>query len=388
MFLFKEGSRNSLNNDRQESNFKRNYTRIFKMRLPHMDTVDNVMRILQEQELEKLKTTLVRTLLEKRVLHKFRLFDRWHVVAVDGTGVMGFSKRHCDHCLSKTSKKGKVSYFHNVVEAKLVCSNGLCISLATEWIENPEGDFNKQDCELKAFKRLAERLKQTYPRLPMCIAADGLYPNQCFFDICEANDWSYVVTFKDGNLPSVWQEVVVLRQLTTDNKKTQTVVKDGDRICQQYCWINDIDYNGKPVNWIECIETSENTKQSVTITRFVHLTSFTVTQSCASEISYTGRLRCKIENEGFNTQKNQGYKLKHKYSRVSWLAAKNYYQCLQIAHVINQLLQLSSKFKQLLTGKTTIKHLWKLMIGFLIYGVINTDKLSNLCQLRTQFRLE
>ena len=80
MFLFKEGSRNALNNDRQEENFSKNYKKIFKMRLPHMDTVDRVMRKLKEKELEELKTSMVRNLLEKRSLHKFRFLKRWFII--------------------------------------------------------------------------------------------------------------------------------------------------------------------------------------------------------------------------------------------------------------------------------------------------------------------
>jgi hypothetical protein len=81
------------------------------------------------------------------------------LVAVDATGVMSFQERHCEHCLTKTSKNGKTTYFHYVLEAKLVTSAGHAISLATEWVENPVGEFDKQDCERKAFLRLAEKIK-------------------------------------------------------------------------------------------------------------------------------------------------------------------------------------------------------------------------------------
>jgi hypothetical protein len=389
MFLLKEGSRNAMNNDREEGNFKENYQKIFKMRLPHMDTADNVMRVLQEEELQQLKTAMVRTLIEKKTLQRFRLFDKWYVVAVDGTGVMSFSKRHCEHCLTKTSKKtGKVTYFHNALEAKLVCSNGFSISLATEWIENPQGDFDKQDCETNAFKRLSKNLKKMHPRLPICIAADALYPNKSFLDICHVNDWGCTVTFKEGNLPSVQKEVAVLQGLTQDNKCTQTIIQRGKKIEQQYCWINDIDYQGYLINWIECLESVTDTKENTTNSRFVFLTTFKIIRSNAAQICDAARLRWKIENEGFNTQKNQGYSLQHKYSRVSWLAARNYYQCLQIAHLINQLVELSVEFKKLLVGKITIKHLWKLMVGLLILGRIDTHRLSILCQQRSQLRLE
>ncbi len=166
MFIFKEGSRNAFNNDRDEENFKENYKNLFHMRLPHMDTVDDVMRQLDEGELERLKKDMICSLLHKKSLHKFRFLGQFFVIAVDGTGIHSFSERHCDQCLTQESKNGKITYFHNVLEAKLICSNGFSISLATEWIENPVGDFDKQDCERKAFKRLAEKFKALWTESP------------------------------------------------------------------------------------------------------------------------------------------------------------------------------------------------------------------------------
>ena len=133
----------------------------------------------------------------------------------------------------------------------------------------------------------------------------------------------------------------------------------------------------------------ENVKTSTIETNhFVHLTDLCLERSIAVKVSQGGRLRWKIENEGFNTQKNTGYNLKHKYSRKSYRAAKNYYQCLQIGNDINQLVELSYHFKELLKGKMTLKHLWKCVIGFLTLGEIDNEELSRLAQLRTQIRFE
>ncbi|MCP4140234.1 MAG: hypothetical protein GY755_08090 [Chloroflexi bacterium] len=77
-----------------------------------MDTVDDVMRLLKENELEELKTWMIKIILTKKTLHKFRFLDKYHQVAIDGSGMMSHSKKHCDHCLTKTSKKGKTTYFH------------------------------------------------------------------------------------------------------------------------------------------------------------------------------------------------------------------------------------------------------------------------------------
>src|SRR5690554_6686727 len=110
MFLLKETSRNAYNNDRRDAVFAKNYWQHLKLRLPHPDTIDDVMRILSTDEIEVLKS---------------------------------------------------------------------------EFIENiPGRDFEKQDCEQKAFVRLAAKIKKHFPRLPVCILADGLYPNNTVFEIC------------------------------------------------------------------------------------------------------------------------------------------------------------------------------------------------------------
>ena len=99
-------------------------------------------------------------------------------------------------------------------------------------------------------------------------------------------------------------------------------------------------------------------------------------------------MRWKIENEGFNQQKNGGYKMQHKFSRKSYLALKNYYQCLQIAHMINQLLVLSSGFQDKLREKITIKHLWLCLIGELIWGNLDETVLADFIAQKTQIRFE
>jgi hypothetical protein len=384
MFLFKKGSRNAFNNECNEEKFKKNFRKIFKVRLPHTDTVDRVMRQLDEGQLEKLKTEMVIALIEKKVFYKYRLLDKYYGVAVDGSQVMNVEEGHCEHCLHRTTKSGKVIYFHNVLEAKLVCRNGFCISLATEWIENPDGDFDKQDCEQKAFARLAEKLKRDYPRLPICIVADALYPNQTFFGICERNGWAWMVTFKDGNLPTVWEEVLSLQKITSDNKRTRTMYQEGKKIGHTCTWINEIDYCGFKLNWFECVEQGDPTTSS----RFVYISSVVIDYQTVFEMTESGRMRWKIENEGFNIQKNHGYGLEHQYSRCSMRATKNYYQCMQIAHMINQLFELSSLFKPLLKAKETVKHLWEVMLGQMRHNRLNIHALEILLKHKSQLRYE
>lgn len=389
LFLLKEGSRNAMNLDRKEGHFRRNYYRVFKQRLPHMDAVEDLFREMKEEELSLLKAVLIGQLMKKKVLHRFKVLGRSFNIAIDGVHVASYSRDYCGECLSKQMSEKSTVYMHYVLEAKLVTSSGLSLSICSEWIANNPTGYDKQDCERKSFARLAEKLKSLFPRLPICITADGLYPNAPFFKICANNRWDFVVTFKDGNLPSVWEEL----KLLPPTRAEQTICRKAGKhhLTEQYFqWRNEIDYQGHKLNWVECREEVTDIRTGeIKHHRFVHMTNLPLNRQNAPKVSTAGRLRWKIENEGFNTQKNHGYNLGHKFSRVSFQAMKNYYQCLQIAHIINQLVRHGTKVAELfdLNGKLTEKHLWKNLIGFLTFVEINIEELELLQKRRCQIRL-
>ena len=369
MYIFKQTSRNAYNNNRREDSFRQNVLKHFGFNLPHTDTSDDVMRQLPPGELEALKAHLVSGLVEQKLFRKFRFLHQWYLIAVDATGIATFDHKHCENCLTKTSKKGVVTYFHYVLEAKLVTPTGLAISLASEFIENDPGrDYEKQDCEQKAFVRLAAKIKKHFPRLPVCILGDGLYPNNTVFDICEKNRWQFIITLKDGNLKTFQQEVALLK--ATSGKKNVYRATKTTRTTLKYEYLNDIEYDRRYFSWVECNEDIVETKSKTTSSqRFTYITNVVQDQKSIVQTADSGRLRWKIENEGFNSQKNLGYELGHKFSRVSFIAMQNYYQLLQIAHIINQLVERGKQVVDLMEehSKQTIMDIWRKMIAYLIF---------------------
>lgn len=367
MYIFKEASRNAYNNDRHDACFRKNFFRYFGINLPHADAADDVLRVLPPEELELLKMNLVSGLIEQKIFRKFRFSGKFHRVAIDGTGMATFEQKHCDHCLTKTSKAGVVTFFHYILEAKIVTSTGLSISLASEFIENTPGrDYEKQDCEQKAFGRLAAKIKKNFPRLPICILGDGLYPNNTVFDICTKNNWLFIITLKDGNLRTFQTEVDLLK--ATAGKRCAYRAGRTFQTTLEYAYLNDIEYSGRYFSWVECKETNFNTECKTTSSqRFVYITNVPQSQQDVIETADSGRLRWKIENEGFNSQKNLGYGLEHKFSRTSYIAMQNYYQLLQIAHMINQLVEQSKQVIEILKehSKQTTVDLWKKLIAYL-----------------------
>jgi len=88
--------------------------------MPHGDTVHRVIEQIYESQLEQLKQTLVRILLTNKVFHKSRYRKKCFRVAIDGSGVVSFPYQHCEQCCHKTSKTGKTTYFHSVLDARLI----------------------------------------------------------------------------------------------------------------------------------------------------------------------------------------------------------------------------------------------------------------------------
>ena len=373
MFLFKQGSRNSINNKRCQESFAANYEQYFNVRLPHQDTVSDVLCRLDSLELERVKMDMMSQLFEQKWLREYRLLGQYYPVAVDATGVMSFDHRHCEHCMTRKSKSGKTTYFHYVLEAKLVSSDGHCLSLASEWVENPGGEFNKQDCELKAFARLAGKLKKQYPRLPVCILGDGLYPNNTVFDICASNNWKYLLVLQDNSLKSIQEELVLTKRCKPVQESYK--VKSNTRVSCQYRYMDNIPYYKHVLHWLQCIESKkkdvgsrEKPDEEPKISTFGYLTNIEPDAGNIIELTATARLRWKIENEGFNTQKHADYELEHKYCRKSYQGLKNYYTLLQIAHLINQLVEKSKLVKQMLKehSKQTIKNIWCFLIAYML----------------------
>ena len=360
MFLFKEGSRNQMNEDGEEDQFRANYKILFGLNLPHMDTVSDVMNKLDPELLESCRCDIIKYLLDKRTLHKFRLMGKYFKIAIDGSGVYAFDKEPYQNCPNKTRKSGKKTWNQNVLEAKLVCSNGFCLSVATEWLKNEDG-HRKQDCEQKALKRLLKNLKSDFPKLPICILLDGLFANGPVIKQIKSNGWEYIIVWKDGNLKNVQEQLVDLRlgkevesikKEQIHNPKTKT---DHTYEYSKACLI----HQGHQFYYIKHgYQTTQVVTQSVIDKKqFIFITSISPNQNNIKELTQAGRMRWKIENEGFNTQKNHGLNLQHKYVRKNFTGIRNYYMCMQIAHIIEQLFVLCKN--KIMDGWKTLKGMWK-----------------------------
>ena len=299
--------------------------------IPHYDTINDVFEKIKIDELRKIQKYMVTRLIRSKMFDNYRYKNKYFQIVIDGTGIMSFKERHCNHCLKKTYNKGEEDeysiYYHYVLEAKLVVGD-IVISLDSEFIENEKEEVEKQDCELKAFYRMVKRIKKEYPKLPIIISGDALYCVEPVMQVCRENKWEYILRLKEERLKLLGEEIEGLEKIEKEEKEIR--------------YWNNIKYGEvefqKEANVVKYYE-----KKKGKITEFMWITSFKITEKNKEELVYYGRQRWKIENEGFNVQKKGTFNIEHIYS-MNYNAMKAHYFFIQFAHTIRQLLEKGLKY--------------------------------------------
>ena len=330
---------------------------------PVNQTLEYFLEQIGSAPIASLRQRMVQRLLRMKALDAARLQGRF-VVLIDGSGYLVFGSRHCDACL--TQRHGETTlYLHQVLEAKLLGPAGTVVSIATEFIDNRDArggaagasqEQVKQDCELKALRRLLATLRWEFPQLRICLGGDGLYACGEGFQVAKDYKCDYIYTFQPGRLPALWEDFQGLLQLCPEQRVEWTTPQG---VRQVYRWVNGLHYTDSDgrawtCNAITCTETDKDGKKS----EWSWITSLDVSRETVVDVATRGgRERWRAENEGFNTQKNSGLNLEHAYSHTCWAA---YYFLLQIAHLLLQLVEKGNLLRHLAQeqGKRTAVELF------------------------------
>ena len=339
--------------------------------LPHYDTINNVFERIDIEQLRGIQKYMVQRLIRSKMFDKYRYKGKYFQIVVDGTGLATFKERHCEHCLKRTYNKGQKDeysiYYHYVLEAKLVVGD-IVISIDTEFVENEEENIEKQDCEIKAFYRMAKRIKEQYPKLPIIISGDALYACEPVITTCVDNKWEYILRLKDGILKLLVEEIEGLEKAEIEEKNIR--------------YWNEVKYGEvQREKRANVLKFYENKKDKVT--EFMWITSILITEKNKETLVYFGRQRWKIENEGFNMQKNGTFDIEHIYSK-NYNAMKAHYFFIQFAHTIRQLLEKGLKYVREL--KMSIKEVSAMIMTALTQKITNLTT-QNKIQLRFDIKL-
>lgn len=331
MFMFRGASRNAFDAERNSNCLPHNINRISGQKWDPVCLGKRVTATCSEnakRHASRVPTRFIATLLIKiagrlmqmRLLDKNRLFKRWWLIMIDGT-------------LQDRGRKTKFTRarYRYVLEAKLLGPCGLVIPLITEFQDQRDPLRKKEDCELKAFARLAKRLKRAFPKLPICLLVDGLYPVKLFFDICEQYQWKFIATLREGRQPSAWDEAVQTMSMCPHQVRHHSYMGEHGPVQQTLRWTHQVPFGNYAYQVLFSGEISP-----VAATLWAWVTNFELEpQNVVAIANQGGRARQAIENN-FNVQKNGGFGLEHVFC-ANENASQTYHIMMQVAHVIQQL---------------------------------------------------
>lgn len=307
--------------------------------MPDGDTLNYYLAGLSTDQLGGVRKLMVNALIRSKLFYKGRLLSKYWRVLIDGTGLFCFKERHCPHCLVQRRKdrdgNETVIYYHHVTEAKLVLSDNIVVSLGTEFIENGDENVTKQDCETNAAKRLLLRLKGEYPRLPVCLMGDGLYLTEPIMKMCSGFNWKYIHVLKGGGQKTVHDDYVFIRDGGGAARVDGIMAEKGSG-----AFVNHVEELAGKTETFNVFEYRYQKPPAAAggpkEARFMWASNIELTEMNLGEMILAGRSRWKIENEGFNNQKNGIYKIQHLNSRDG-NAMKNHYLLTQISDILMQL---------------------------------------------------
>lgn len=359
-FAFQMSSRREASRTMTRPVFEANLRRLFPEldELPHHDTLARLLSRIEVDEIEQAHLDMIRQLIRNKKFHRY-LIANCYPIAIDGT--QKFARAECwdEPCLERKvgSKKDQdkedneqdKQYYVYIVEANLAFANGMVIPLLSEVLGYREGEdqSTKQDCELKAFKRLAQRLKECFSHLPILVLLDGLYPNGPIMELCRRNNWDFMIVLQDGSLPSVWEEIEGLKNLQSQNRMAH---KWGNRR-QQFWWVNEIDYVYQDpstqrqkklrLHVVTCEESWEEIAPGGTevvqkTSRHVWISDQPLHRgNLHSRCNLGARHRWGIES-GLLVEKHHGYQYEHCFS-YEWEAMRGYHYLMRLGHALNVL---------------------------------------------------
>ena len=293
-----------------------------------------------------------------KVLEKFVYYNGHYLIAMDGTGYFSSHKIHCEQCCEKHHRNGEVTYHHQMLGMAIVHpAHHHVLPLAPEPIIKQDG-ARKNDCERNAAKRLLRQFRQEPPKMRVIITEDGLASNGPHIKLLNSLKMSYILGAKpkDHTYLFDWIE----KSSTAQSYERQ----DENGVTHKYRYINQIPLNDShfdlPVNFLIYQEINpKGPKGKRTVKNFSWVTDIPLSEETLEIVMRGGRARWKIENETFNTLKNQGFHFEHNFGHGKQHLASVFAHLMLLAFFIDQLQGLRCKvFQQAVKKRERPLYFW------------------------------
>ena len=335
MFSLKDPSLLAFEGRRHDENMKALFGIII---VPSDTRMREILDPVDPRELRPAFADMFRVLQRGKALEPFVFYQGHYLLSLDGTGYFSSQAIHCDSCLEKVnSKTGEITYQHQMLGAVLLHPDlREVIPLAPEPIQKQDGT-TKNDCERNAAKRLLRDIRKDHPRLKLIVVEDALASNGPHIRELMDCQMHYILGVKSGDHQSLFDNVT---RAFDEDKITLVSWKEGDIWCE-IGFINGVPLNdSNPDLLVNFLDYSEYDLDGNRVKYFSWVTDLRITQKNAHWLTRGGRCRWKIENETFNTLKNQGYHFEHNYGHGHQNLSVVFAMLMMLAFLVDQAQQL------------------------------------------------
>lgn len=344
MMYFQDPSILQFQKSLEDGTHNNNLKTLFQVRsIPKDSQMKEVIDEIDSRELEPVFEEYFMALQRGKHLEQYPFLGGHYLVSFDGSGYFSSDKICCPGCLKKESKKGKIRYEHQIVQAALMNPDmRQVIPLVPEAVKNTDGK-EKQDCETEAGKRLIKKIRKAHPKLKIIIVADSLHSKQPLIEEAKAAGMSYILVAKPDDHKILMEWVNEQRQL---KEVSRMQIRDLKGRLHVYEWINGVPLNGNKETVItNYFEYWLIDKEKVTYHNS-WVTDISISEENVKDLVRGGRCRWKIENEVFNTLKNQGYHIEHNYGHGKKNLSMNFFLLNLLAFFMHQIFELTDNLYQ------------------------------------------
>ena len=305
-------------------------------------------------------TDWFRELQRGKVLEPFRFLDDYYLMAVDGCEHYASQKVFCPECMRRQHKNGTNTYYHQMLGAVLIHpERRQVLPLMPEPIIQQDGT-TKNDCERNAAKRFFPAFRAEHPHLPVVVVGDGLNSNAPLIRELQDLRIRFVLVAHPSDHAFVFAQLE--DRFREGKAETLTSYAEATRTWFHYRWVNGLPLNESnqdvPVNLLEYWEIRDG--DIVYSNSWV--TDIPVTAEQVELLVRGGRARWKVENETFNTLKNQGYNFEHNFGHGKQHLCTVFSILMMLAFCFDQIQQICCKvFQEALEKAGSKRLLWERM---------------------------
>ena len=345
--------------ERQEESVRHNLSSLYGVERAPCDTqLREILDPVDPRQLRPAYKALFAQLQRGKGLAPYAYLGGYYLLSIDGTGMFCSSTISCPECCIKHARSGEVSYYHQLLGAVIVHpEQKVVIPLAPEPITRQDG-ASKNDCERNAAKRLLTDLRREHPHLKLIIVEDALASNGPHIQLLQELDMRFILGVKPGDHQALFAEVDRRERL---GQVARREVTDEPGVIHRFRFVNAVPLNQSHpdllVNFLEYWEVHKDR-----VLHFSWITDFELSDVNLFAIMKGGRARWKIENETFNTLKNQGYSIEHNYGHGQHHLATTFGFLMILAFLVDQIQELCcATFQAARNARHSRTSLWQWM---------------------------